>query len=100
MGLQLDIMNATTFKVTADGRRIFFPWGKLGRSYEVQSEEDYKTLRQRINIYTGIGLVLISAAIGLSGFLAAFIGLAVWTAFYAAWMRYLLPTLKPSNEKP
>jgi hypothetical protein len=100
VGLQLDIMNATTFKITADGRRIFFPWGKLGRSYEVESEEDYNTLRQRINIYTGIGLVLISAAIGLSGFLAAFIGLAVWTAFYAAWMRYLLPTLKPSNEKP
>ena len=99
MSLQLDVMNATTFKITADGRRIFFPWGRWGRSYEVESEEDYKTLRWRINLYTGIGLALISAAIGLSGFLAAFIALAVWTAFYAAWMRYLLPTLKPSNEK-
>jgi hypothetical protein len=99
MSLQLDAMNATTFKITADGRRIFFPWGRWGRSYEVESEEDYKTLRWRINLYTGIGLALISAAIGLSGFLAAFIALAVWTAFYAAWMRYLLPTLKPSNEK-
>ena len=99
MSLQLDAMNATTFKITADGRRIFFPWGRWGRSYEVESEDDYKTLRWRINLCTGIGLALISAAIGLSGFLAAFIALAVWTAFYAAWMRYLLPTLKPSNEK-
>jgi hypothetical protein len=99
MSLQLDAMNATTFKITADGRRLFFPWGRWGRSYEVESEDDYKTLRWRINLCTGIGLALISAAIGLSGFLAAFIALAVWTAFYAAWMRYLLPTLKPSNEK-
>jgi hypothetical protein len=99
MSLQLNIMNATTFKITADGRRIFFPWGRLGRSYEVESEEDYKTLRWRINLCTGIGLALMSAAVGLSGFLAMLIVMAVWIAFYAAWMWYLLPTLKPSNEK-
>jgi hypothetical protein len=99
MGLQLDVMNATTFKVTADGRRVFFPLGRLGRSYEVASEEDYKTLQRKVNQYTVFGLIAAIVAVFWSGLLAMLVVVVAWTAFYAGWMWYLLPTLKPSDEK-
>ena len=93
------IMKSTTFKTTADGRRVFFPWGRMGRSYEVESEQDYQTLQQRITLWVLVASALTVGVIKWQGFLAGGIVAVVMLAFYVGWMRYLLPGLRPSNEK-
>ena len=40
-----DALTSGTFKTTPDGKRLFFPWGTLGRGYIVGTETDYERLR-------------------------------------------------------
>ena len=94
-----DALTSGAFKTTPDGRRLFFPWGALGRGYEIGPEQDYETLRRRIKLWTIVGLVLILVALPLLGFLAGFIVSAAMIAFYCVWMRYVLRSLRPSAER-
>ena len=94
-----DALTSSAFKTTPDGRRLFFPWGALGRGYEIGPEQDYETLRRRIKLWTIVGLVLILAASQVLGFLAGFIAAAAMIAFYFGWMRYVLRSLRPSAER-
>ena len=94
-----DALTSGAFKTTPEGRRLFFPWGALGRGYEIGPEQDYETLRRRIKLWTIVGLVLILAALQLLGFLAGFIVSAAMIAFYCGWMRYVLRNLRPSAER-
>jgi hypothetical protein len=94
-----DALTSGAFKTTPDGRRLFFPWGALGRGYEIGPEQDYETLRRRIKLWTIVGLVLILVACQVLGFLAGFVVTAAMIAFYCGWMRYVLPSLRPSAER-
>jgi hypothetical protein len=93
-----DALTSSAFKTTPDGRRLFFPWGALGRGYEIGPEQDYETLRRRIKLWTIVGLALILVALQLLGFLAGFIAAAAMIAFYFGWMRYVLRSMRPSSE--
>ena len=94
-----DALTSRAFKTTPDGRRLFFPWGAMGRGYEIGPGQDYETLRRRIKLWTIVGLVLILVALQLLGFLAGFIVSAAMIAFYCGWMRYVLRGLRPSAER-
>jgi hypothetical protein len=94
-----DALTSSAFKTTPDGRRLFFPWGALGRGYEIGPEQDYETLRRRIKLWTIVGLVLILVASQLLGFIAGFIAAAAMIAFYCGWMGYLLRGLRRSAER-
>ena len=94
-----DALTSSAFKTTPDGRRLFFPWGALGRGYEIGPEQNYETLRRRIKLWTIVGLVLILVASQLMGFLAGFIAAAAMIAFYFGWMRYVLRSMRPSSER-
>lgn len=94
-----DALTSSAFKTTPDGRRLFFPWGALGRGYEIGPEQDYETLRGRIKLWAIVGLVLILAASQGLGFLAGFIAAAAMIAFYFGWMRYVLRSMRPSAER-
>ena len=94
-----DALTSSAFKTTPDGRKLFFPWGALGRGYEIGREQDYETLRRRIKLWIVVGLVLILVASQLLGFLAGFIAAAAMIAFYFGWMRYVLRSLRPSAER-
>ena len=94
-----DALTSSAFKTTPDGRKLFFPWGALGRGYEIGPEQDYETLRRRIKLWIVVGLVLILVASQLLGFLAGFIAAAAMIAFYFGWMRYVLRSLRPSAER-
>jgi hypothetical protein len=94
-----DALTSGAFKTTPDGRRLFFPWGAMGRGYEIGPEQDYETLRRRIKLWTIVGLVLILVACQVLGFLAGFIAAAAMIAFYCGWMRYVLRSLRPSAER-
>ena len=42
-----DALTSGYFKTTPEGRKLFFPWGVLGRAYAIDSQQDYERLRRR-----------------------------------------------------
>jgi len=87
------------FKITPDGRRLFFPWGILGSGYAIASEEGYGRLRQQVKSYLISGMVLIIGSLLFGGYALEIATAAFLIALYLAWMCYLLPRLKHSGEK-
>src|SRR5687767_9421400 len=88
-------LTSGAFKVTPDGRRLFFPWGVLGRGYEIPSESDYQRLHRLMKIYVVASLVLIIAPIAAGYMLTGLAMSMVLVAFFVAWTPYLLRGLKP-----
>jgi hypothetical protein len=43
-----DALTSSYFKDGADGQKIFFPWGVLGRGYALPSDEAYDRLRGKL----------------------------------------------------
>ena len=64
-----DALTSSAFKTTEDGRRLFFPWGVLGRGY-VLSQSQYERLQKQVRIYTIVALALIIAMSALKEYLA------------------------------
>ena len=93
-----DALTSSYFKTAQDGRKLFFPWGILGRGYAIASEQDYKRLQRQIKTYTVVSLVLIIAA-GVRHVYFASIVAALLIVFYMIWTRYLLRGLQPSDER-
>ncbi len=94
-----DFLTSSYFKTAPDGRKLFFPWGVLGRGYAIGSEQDYLRLHQQIKIYMIVSLVLVLGSASLEGDL---VGLAVATlliGFYAVWSQYLLRRRQRSDER-
>ncbi|WP_155253510.1 hypothetical protein [Bradyrhizobium japonicum] len=94
-------LTSSSFKTTEDGRRLFFPWGVLGRGYLVGSEEKYGRLRKQMKTYIVVSVLLIVVAPSLFrgynlGVSAALAGVCL--AFYLTWMCILLPSLNPTDE--
>jgi hypothetical protein len=87
------------FKTAQDGRKLFLPWGVLGRGYIIASEQDYLRLRQQIKIYTVVMLVLVIGSVSLQGKLGGFVIATLLTGFYLVWTRYLLRGLQRSDER-
>jgi len=94
-----DALTSSSFKRASDGRRLFFPYGILGRGYIIDSEQAYETLRRRIKAFIVAGLVLIIGASALQGLAGAFFIAALSIAFYVIWARFLLRGLQQSDEK-
>ena len=92
-------LTSGSFKTTPDGRRLFFPWGVLGRGYSLASEGDYQRLRRQIKSYMMVSLVLIIGANLSAGYAACLMMALILCAFYLGWMWYLLPRLRSSDEK-
>jgi hypothetical protein len=92
-------LTSTYFKITDDGRKLFFPWGALGRGYGIPSDEQYRRLHRQIMIYQIVSLVAIIAAAAAQQFLGALVIGALSIAFYVAWVRRLVRSLPPSGER-
>ena len=92
-------LTSGNFKTTADGRKLFFPWGAAGRGYVIPTPQDYERLYRQIKIYTIVSLVLIVAPISLRYYLAGFAIATLLMVFYAAWARYLVRDMEPSQER-
>jgi len=92
-----DAVTSSCFKTAADGRKLFFPWGVMGRGYVIASERNYQRLRWQCKTYIIVGFVLLFAA-NLFGFLWGLVAAALLIAGYIGWTRYLLPDLPVSNE--
>ena len=86
-----DALTSGYFKTAPDGRKLFFPWGVLGRGYTIDSEQDYERLRRQVKAYTIVSLVLIVAVTALQAYVGAVVIGTLLIAFYlgdalsAAW---------------
>jgi hypothetical protein len=94
-----DALTSSYFKTAPDGRKLFFPWGVLGRGYAFASEQDYERLRRQVKAYTVVSLALIIGAAALQAYVGAVVIGAFLIVFYVAWTRYLLRGLQPSDER-
>jgi hypothetical protein len=94
-----DALTSSAFKTADDGRKLFFPWGTLGRGYVLGSDEAYGRLRGQIRIYTiaALGLIVVPAA--LRSYVVSALMTAAPLGFYAIWMACLLRGLDVSDER-
>lgn len=89
------------FKTATDGRRLFFPWGVLGRGYVVAGDADYERIRGMRKTFLLISVVLIAGGLILQrqsqiAPLSIVIGYA---AAYAVWTRFTLAGLPTAQER-
>jgi hypothetical protein len=96
-----DAIASSAFKIADDGRKLFFPWGTLGRGYVLGSDEDYLRLRGQIKIFmiAALGLIVVLGALQSYSYLVFVAVTPVLIGFYAVWMAYRLRGLQPSDER-
>lgn len=93
-----DGLTSGNFKTAEDGRRLFFPWGYLGRGYVLASEQDGERMRRQLKMYY---LVLLLAIVGVSSAHAFILSAAVaglGIVFYTIWARRQVAGLQPAGE--
>jgi hypothetical protein len=94
-----DALVRNLFMTAPDGRRVFFPWGVVGRAYVIGSESDYERLRRQIKISLIVAPVLvIISGLALSRSLFGLAAVAL-IALIVAWMLYLLRDLASPAER-
>ena len=99
---QTGYFNALTagyFKTGADGRKLFFPWGTMGRGYAIPSVERFESMHLQLKIYMIVSMVLIIAPIAAQYYVIGFAVSAALMIFYAAWTQFLKRGLLPSEER-
>jgi hypothetical protein len=94
-----DALTSGAFKSAPDGRRLFFPYGVIGRGYVLPSEEAYQRLYGQLKTFTIVALVLIIGASALLAFLWAAVIAVLLILFYGAWASYAVRRLAPSDER-
>ena len=94
-------LTSGSFKTSHDGRKLFFPWGALGRGYVLASEDDERSLRSRVKAWMVVNMLL--TMLILLAFPQRYAILAAWvlisTGFYLAWLRFLLRRLDRADER-
>ena len=51
-----DALTSSSFKITEDGRRLFCPWGTLGRAYAIPSEREFERLHRCVKAHRVVSL--------------------------------------------
>ena len=94
----LDALAQGAFKRTSSGKMAFYPWGKIGRGYEIQTDEQYDEIHRFIVRYYIIVLpIAIGAAVILKWF--AFAVVPVVTVPYVLWLRRWTRILPATDER-
>ena len=94
-----DALTSSYFKTGADGRKLFYPWGVLGRGYVVATEQDQQRLLRQVNTFTIAGLMLIVGACVVQAYIVAALIAAAFIVFYLFWARRLIVGLELSSER-
>ncbi|WFU77289.1 hypothetical protein QA645_22280 [Bradyrhizobium sp. CIAT3101] len=92
-------VTSSSFKITEDGRRLFFPWGTLGRGYVLRSEEDYRRLLAQVKAFMVVSFALILVPNLLRAYVLAATLTIVPIGFYGVWMWLLLRRLEVADER-
>lgn len=94
-----DALSSASFKTSHDGRRLFFPWGVLGRGYVIEYEQDAKRIEQEIKIFMNVALILIIGFGEVGSYLQSFVVAALLTGVYTVRAWYLIRRLQRSDER-
>ena len=94
-----DALTSSYFKTAADGRKLFFPWGVLGRGYVLGLDRDYERLRRQLKTYIVLALVVIIGSVALQIPFAAIVTTGLLIVPYFVWVSYRLRSLQPSDER-
>lgn len=94
-----DAIASSSFKTLPDGRRLFFPWGVLGRGYAISSEAYYERLRRQVKTYTAVSLVIIIGVMTVQQYLWGFAAAGLLMVAYAGWASFQLRALQPTGER-
>jgi hypothetical protein len=93
-----DGLTSGSFKTAQDGRRLFYPWGYLGRGYVLASDDEAERLRRQLKTYYIVMLVAIVATSGLHAFVTSAAVAGVCIIFYAIWATRQVAKLQPAGE--
>jgi hypothetical protein len=95
-----DALTSASFKVASDGRKLFYPWGFLGRGYLVPNDDEFDQLRRSYKTIWVVIFILVFATVVL--FEVPLLPLAAWV-FYLIWLLIWIRTktrgLSPVKEK-
>jgi hypothetical protein len=94
-----DALSSACFKTAQDGRRLFFPWGVLGRGYVIESEQDSKRIEQEIKIFMIVTLILVIGFGEFGSYPQSFVIAALLTGVYTVRAWYLICRLQRSDER-
>lgn len=94
-----DAITSAAFKTMPDGRRLYFPWGVLGRGYAIPTDAEYNRLRRQTKINSAVSLVLI-IAVAMMQHIPWTLGVGgILTAAYAGWAYVQSRRLQPTDER-
>jgi hypothetical protein len=94
-----DALTSGAFKTNPDGRRLFFPYGVIGRGYVLPSEEHYQRLYRQTKAFMIAALVLIIGASVLKAYVPAVVITALLVGFYVLWTQLTVRGLAPSDDR-
>jgi hypothetical protein len=92
-----DVITNPYFKLAQDGRKLFFPWGILGRGYVVTSQEEYERMRRRLGAFMTIWVLLVFVVHAWNSDLSL-IAFELGVAFYAVWAVCRVRSLHLSDQ--
>lgn len=94
----LDALTSSSFKTTEDGRKLFFPWGTVGRGYAIPSEAEFERLCRSVKAYMVISLPLIILAVTWKGVLGGSAILPLLIVPYVLWAQSQCRRLQRTEE--
>jgi hypothetical protein len=95
-----DALTSAAFKTAADGRRLFYPYGILGRGYILPSDTEYEKLQRSYKTVVVIGFVIIISAVFLFSIPLLMLPLLVgFIIGYMLWARARCRNLEQASEK-
>jgi hypothetical protein len=94
-----DALSSTCFKTAQDGRKLFFPWGVLGRGYVIESEQASKRIAHEIKIFMIVSLILVIGFGEFGFYQQSFVVAALLIGAYAVRAWYLIRRLPRSDER-
>ena len=94
----VDALARGAFKRTASGKIAFYPWGKVGRGYEIQTDEQYDEIHRFIVRYYIVVLpITAGAAVLLKWFALAVVPFVAVP--YVLWLRRWTRILPTTDER-
>lgn len=93
-----DALFAGSTKTAKDGHKVYYPWGFLGGGYVIATVEVEEQLKQQYAVSVIAATVFLGMAFSAGGFIGG-LGLILWFAGYAIYVKRLVAGMEPSDER-
>jgi hypothetical protein len=93
-----DALFAVLIKAAKDGKKVFYPWGSVGRGYVLPNEEAEERLKQQYAVFQIALSFLLGVGAFLGGFAAGFAVLVLCIIGYAVQVKRLVAGMESSDE--